>query len=359
MPATPRIAFPLALLLLAAPVAPAQDRGRATSDIIDDAGMFSRDAVRRAKADLESSDRGRDVVVTVETVESLRGQDVEEVAIRRAEQVGHKGIFVLIAKQERKLEVLASPRSLRDELGRPRLTAITKAFADEFRKGDVDNGLIKGAQAASSALNEIRHLPATIGSGSSSGSSSSLVNRQQSRLTLAGARKALAGAEAAAAREGWKVSIAVVDDGGHLLALDRMDGAAPAGPASAMEKAHSAALHRTPTRSNPEAAGNSSQTFGGIPIAVDGQVIGALGVTGAPGGRGQQDDKIAQAGVEALLAGLNAPAPTPAPTTPAVEEPKPRPAEESKPKPREGERIDITIPRPDEVGRLKPGNDPN
>jgi len=351
-PTARRIALPLALLLLAAPTAPAQDRGRATSEIIDDAGMFSKEAIRRARAELEAADRGRDVVVTIETVDSLRGKDVEEVAIRRAEQVNHKGIFVLIAKQERKLEALASPRSLRDELGRPRLAAITRAFSDEFRKGQVDDGLLKGAQAASSALNEVRRLAATIGPASSaSASNSSLINRQQPRLTLAGARKALEGAEAAAAKEGWKVSVAVVDDGGHLLTLDRMDGSPPAAPASATARAATAATQlRNTLQINREP--------GGMPILIDGQVIGALGVSGSPASTTLGDDKIAQAGLAALLAGLNTPTPAP-----SAEEAKPKPAEEttpfeqSKPKPKEGDKIDITIPRPDEVGKLKPAGD--
>ena len=90
-----------------------------TSNVLDDGGMFSAEAVRQAKETLGRIDRAYQIAVTVETVESLRGQELEEVAIRRAEQLDHKGIFVLIARQDKKAEALASPKALRDELGRP------------------------------------------------------------------------------------------------------------------------------------------------------------------------------------------------------------------------------------------------
>ncbi len=127
-----------------------------TSDVIDDGGMFSNEAIRKAKEVLARIDRTYKVAVTVETVESLKGQELEEVAIRRAEQLNHKGIFILIARQDRKAEALASPKALRDELTRTRLHAIRDAFTAEFRKGDVDAGLVKGVQAASTALAAIR-----------------------------------------------------------------------------------------------------------------------------------------------------------------------------------------------------------
>ncbi len=120
----------------------------ARSDVIDDGGMFSTEAIRKAKETLGRIDRTFKVAVTVETVESLRGQEMEEVAIRRAEQLDHKGIFILLARQDRKAEALASPKALRDELTQARLHAIRDAFTAEFRKGDTDAGLLKGVQAA-------------------------------------------------------------------------------------------------------------------------------------------------------------------------------------------------------------------
>ena len=89
----------------------------------------------RPKAELARIERAHGVTVTVETVDSLRGQAIDEVATRRAEQLGHKGIFVLIAKKEHKAEVLASPRALREELGMARLNAIRDAFTERVPQG--------------------------------------------------------------------------------------------------------------------------------------------------------------------------------------------------------------------------------
>jgi glc operon protein GlcG len=134
-------------------------------------------------------------------------------------------------------------------------------------------------------------------------------------LTLAGARKALEAAEAKATEMKLKANIAVVDDGGHLLAFVRMDGARPASAATAQTKAVSAATMRRPT--GPMAASGTpdlivdlgvpgaaaaygakvTTLLGGVPIVVDGQVVGAVGVGG---GTGEQDAEIARAGVRAI-----------------------------------------------------------
>ncbi len=381
-----RLSLPMALtLVLAGSLAPGQDRGRTTSEINDGAGMFSDAGLRRARSDLAEVERKYRVPVVIETIESLRGQTIDEVAVRRAEQLDFKGIFVLIAKQDHKLEAIAA-RPIRDELGRDRLHAIRDAISREFRNQNLDAGLLKGVQAASAALAEVRSLPVPRGrepeptpaGGTTSGSSSSssLVHHGQVRLNLAGARKAMAGAEAKAAQEGWKMNLAVVDDGGHLLAFARMDGARPASVATATTKAVSAATYRMPTGPLPgtpagkepdlllnlsiqnaaaDSGGKVTSLLGGLPIVVDGQVIGALGVGG---GTGEQDAEVAKAGVTAFLAGLQAPAP-------AAEEAKPKPidqprtpasSDDARPgKPKVDDRIEITIPRPDEVGKLKPG----
>jgi glc operon protein GlcG len=117
-----------------------------------------------------------------------------------------------------------------------------------------------------------------------------------------------------------KVNIAIVDDGGHMLAFVRMDGARPASGYTAMTKATAAATMRTATGPLPpggetvnvqlslalehaaQASGGKMTTlFGGVPVEVDGQIIGAVGVGGATG---QQDAEIARAGIAALVEAL-------------------------------------------------------
>ncbi len=111
-----------------------------------------------------------------------------------------------------------------------------------------------------------------------------------------------------AERNGWVVSIAVVDDGGHPLALERLDGCAPIGAYIATEKARSAALGRRETRQYEEMINGGRTAFlsaptlsgmleGGIPLVVDGHVIGAVGVSGV---KPDQDAQIARSGSETL-----------------------------------------------------------
>ncbi len=311
-----------------------------TSEVIDDAGMFSKEATRKAKDTLARIDRAYKVAVTVETVDSLRGQELEEVAIRRAEQLNHKGIFILIARQDKKAEALASPKSLRDELGRPRLHAIRDAFTAEFRRGDTDEGLVKGVQAAFNALASVRPDAArevAVSEGGSSVGASPLVLRGQVRLTSAGARKAITGAETKATELKLKSNITVVDDGGLLLAFARMDGARPASISTSQTKAISAATFRSPTGPAPgngkepdmllnfglqaaasDSGGKITSLLGGLPIVVDGQIIGAIGVAGASG---EQDLEVAKAGVAAFVAALSE----------STEEAKPKSVEGGKP----------------------------
>ncbi|GGX45870.1 heme-binding protein [Saccharospirillum salsuginis] len=106
----------------------------------------------------------------------------------------------------------------------------------------------------------------------------------------------------------WHIAIAVVDDGGHPLALHRMDNSAPISAYLALEKARSAALGRRETKlyedminqgrfaflSVPEISGTLE---GGVPVVVDGQVVAAVGVSGV---LPHQDAQVAKAGVEGL-----------------------------------------------------------
>jgi glc operon protein GlcG len=117
----------------------------------------------------------------------------------------------------------------------------------------------------------------------------------------------LAAARAEAQQHNWAVSIAVVDDGGHPLALERLDGCAPIGAYIAGEKARSAAIGRRETKGYEDMVNGGRSAFlsaplltsleGGVPLIVDGQVIGAVGVSGV---KAEQDAQVAKAGVAAL-----------------------------------------------------------
>jgi glc operon protein GlcG len=128
-------------------------------------------------------------------------------------------------------------------------------------------------------------------------------------LTLDAARRVVAAALAEA--KGVKAPggvVAVVDDGGNLVALERLDDTFPAGASISIDKARTAALFRRPTKVFEEIVNKGRTTMvalpdftplqGGIPISVDGQVIGAVGVSGAASA--QQDEELALAGARAV-----------------------------------------------------------
>ena len=115
-------------------------------------------------------------------------------------------------------------------------------------------------------------------------------------------------AEAEAVRNQWNVTIAIVDEGGHLLALQRLDGAPPISSYIAPEKARTAALGRRETKLYEDVINQGRVSFlsapvlqgmleGGVPVIVDGQVIGAVGVSGV---KSSEDAQIAKAGIAAL-----------------------------------------------------------
>lgn len=127
-------------------------------------------------------------------------------------------------------------------------------------------------------------------------------------LTLDDAKKIAAGAEAEAKRNGWPVVIAIVDDGGHLLHLQRLDGTQYGSIQVAIEKARAAIAFRRPTKIWEENIAEGHLRYlnlpgtlpieGGLPVTVDNQFTGAIGVSGV---RSHQDAQIAQAGIDALL----------------------------------------------------------
>ena len=128
-------------------------------------------------------------------------------------------------------------------------------------------------------------------------------------ITLEQAKKVLAGAEAEAKKNKWDVVIVVLDSGGHVVTLSRLDGAQWGSLDVARDKAHSAVAFRRPTKVFQDliAQGGAnlrllnlsgaSMLEGGIPIVVDGKLIGAVGVSGVTS---QQDAQIAQAGIDAM-----------------------------------------------------------
>lgn len=115
-------------------------------------------------------------------------------------------------------------------------------------------------------------------------------------------------ARAEAERNGWAVSIAVVDDGGHLLWMQRLDGAAPISASIAPAKARTSALGRRESKGYEDVINQGRVAFlsapvlegmleGGVPILVDGQCVGAVGVSGV---KSSEDAQIARAGIAAL-----------------------------------------------------------
>lgn len=127
-------------------------------------------------------------------------------------------------------------------------------------------------------------------------------------LTLHDVKLIAIAAEAEALRNAWAVTIAIVDDGGHLLWLQRLDGAAPVSAHIAPGKARTAAVGRRESRVYEEminqgrfsflsAPGLESLLEGGVPILVQGQCVGAVGVSGV---KSTEDVQIAKAGIAAL-----------------------------------------------------------
>ena len=117
----------------------------------------------------------------------------------------------------------------------------------------------------------------------------------------------LAAARAEAQANQWAVTIVVVDDGGHPLALERLDGCAPGSAYIATEKARTSALGRRESKSYEDMVNGGRYAFlsapvltsleGGVPIVFDGQVIGAVGVSGV---KAEQDAQVAKAGAQCL-----------------------------------------------------------
>jgi uncharacterized protein GlcG (DUF336 family) len=132
--------------------------------------------------------------------------------------------------------------------------------------------------------------------------------KTKSALELADLKAIAAAAEAEALKNNWAVSIAIVDDGGHLLWLQRLDGAPPISSHIAPAKANTAAVGRRESKVYEDLINGGRTSFlsaphltgmleGGVPIIKDGQCLGAVGVSGV---KSTEDAQIARAGISAV-----------------------------------------------------------
>jgi glc operon protein GlcG len=160
----------------------------------------------------------------------------------------------------------------------------------------------------------LRHLVFGMCLGLASAGAAQAQVTEEKLLSLAGARTIADAAAAEAQKRNAGGAIAVVDTGGHLLFLERLDHTFPAAATVAVDKARTAATFRRPTRDFETAIANGRTSLlgvsvmtplqGGVPILVDGQVVGAVGVSGATSA--QEDDDIASAAAAALGASMTA-----------------------------------------------------
>ena len=132
--------------------------------------------------------------------------------------------------------------------------------------------------------------------------------RSKQALTLSDVKKIATAAEAEAVANKWAVTIAIVDDGGNLLWLQRLDGAAPVSASIAPSKARTSALGQRETKVYEDVINNGRYSFlsapnidglleGGVPIMVGSDCVGAVGVSGV---KSSEDAQFAKAGIAAL-----------------------------------------------------------
>lgn len=128
-------------------------------------------------------------------------------------------------------------------------------------------------------------------------------------LSLDDVKQIAAASEAEALKNRWAVTIAIVDDGGHLLWLQRLDGAAPVSSHIAPAKARTAALGRRESKTYEDMINQGRMSFlsaptieglleGGVPVMIDGHCVGAVGVSGV---KSSEDVQIAKAGIAAVV----------------------------------------------------------
>lgn len=130
---------------------------------------------------------------------------------------------------------------------------------------------------------------------------------QQTALSVEDAKRVAAAARAEAEKNGWSIVIAILDDGGHLMYLERMDGAQKASSRIAEKKGRTAILFKRPTKAIEDVVLGGRATMmmlpgavpleGGVPLVKDGQFLGAIGISGV---QSSQDGVVARAGAAAL-----------------------------------------------------------
>ena len=131
-------------------------------------------------------------------------------------------------------------------------------------------------------------------------------------LTLDDAKIMAAAGAAEAKKNGWNVVIAIVDDGGHLMYLERLDNTQKASSVIAVEKARTALMFRRPSVAFEQAVAGgrvavmslpgATTVEGGLPIVAQGEYVGGIGVSGV---QSSQDGIVAKAGLDALMATLS------------------------------------------------------
>src|SRR5262245_546049 len=131
--------------------------------------------------------------------------------------------------------------------------------------------------------------------------------RSTKYLTLEGAKKMMAAAEAEARKNNWNVAIAIVDAGGNLLLFQKLDETQSGSIDVAIGKARTAVTFKRPTKALEEIISGGRSVFlavegitplqGGLPIMVDGQLLGGVGVSGV---LSSQDEQVSQAALDAL-----------------------------------------------------------
>jgi len=146
-------------------------------------------------------------------------------------------------------------------------------------------------------------LAMQLGAAASLGAAATLANAQAygAPITLDQAKKVMAAAEAEAKKNNWSMTIVILDSGCNPVMMQKGDGAQIAAPQVAHDKAYTACAYKRPTKALQDALAKGAAdwrylTFprmiaadGGHPIVVDGKIIGAIGVSGAPGGREDDD----------------------------------------------------------------------
>jgi len=155
----------------------------------------------------------------------------------------------------------------------------------------------------------MKKLLLAVAAGTLSFAAQAQVPQYGTSINLEQARKAIAAGQAEARKNSWPVAIAIVDTAGNLVAYEKMDNTQTASILVAIDKGRSAAIYRRPTKVFEDlvakgGAGvralnlrDASVVDGGLPIVVDGKVIGGIGVSGVAG---DQDGMVAKAGADAL-----------------------------------------------------------